>query len=205
MSILDEYDSLKQKTEKEIILDEFQNINTVDVPAAYKAWVDIIWEFLNEKSNLENCEKALILDLLNQCNLNSRIYVRSYNNNPNTPHMVIIEPWIKPLRTKEYIESWINHLLSNRKLDNTTLYEFINGLLGGPQCSNIDNDNVDIENEYYAFPISFPEFTNWVPAFEPLTSDKECSKIQPIKSKYNIYKEHIYQLLEIYNIKKESD
>lgn len=198
MSILDEYDSLKQKTEKEIILDEFQNINTVDIPAAYKAWVDIVWEFLNEKSNLENCEKALILDLLNQCNLNSRIYVRRYNNNynnkPNASHMVIIEPWIKPLRTKEYIESWINYLLSNRKLDNTTLYEFINGLLGAPQCSNIDNDNVDIENEYYAFPTIFSDFTTPTPTAQQL-----------IKSKYNTYKEYIYQLLDIYNIKKESE
>lgn len=193
MSILDEYDSLERRNDKELLLQEFRGIDPNQIPAAYKAWFDIMFEYLDKDIPVEN--KGTILYLFDQCNFNHRIYLRDFGY--ECPIVTVVEHWAYPDRMKDLINSWIGMVLNNQTFTSKDIMHWICMITGmdelGESYAEIKGDRWI--NDYYAYSL------NTYQSFASIDGYKN----RPIQSNYHKYKQYIYQLLELYNIKKESE
>ena len=196
MSILDEYDSLERKSDKELLLREFRDIDPNQVPAAYKAWFDIMFEYLDKEISVE--DKGTILYLFDQCNFNYRIYLRDFGY--ECPIVTIVEKWSHPDRLKDLMSSWIGLTLNGHEFNHKKIINLICSITGlegyGENQAEIKGDRWI--NDYYIYSLN-----SQIPTSASLLD--EYYKSRPIQSNYHKYKQYIYQLLEMYNIKKESD
>lgn len=196
MSILDEYDSLERKSDKELLLREFRDIDPNQVPAAYKAWFDIMFEYLDKEIPVE--DKGTILYLFDQCNFNYRIYLRDFGY--ECPIVTMVEKWSYSNRLKDLMSSWIGIVLNNQTFTSKDIMHWICMITGmdelGESYSEIKGDRWI--NDYYVYSLNLQIPTQ----ASPLNVYNERKSIQ---SNYHKYKQYIYQLLELYNIKKESD
>lgn len=196
MSILDEYDSLERKSDKELLLREFRDIDPNQVPAAYKAWFDIMFEYLDKEIPVE--DKGTILYLFDQCNFNYRIYLRDFGY--ECPIVTIVEKWSYRDRLKDLMSSWIGIVLNNQTFTSKDIMHWICMITGmdnlGECWAEIKGDRWI--NDYYVYSLN-----SQIPT--PASLLDEYYKSKPIQSNYHKYKQYIYQLLEIYNIKKESE
>lgn len=196
MSILDEYDSLERKSDKELLLREFRDIDPNQVPAAYKAWFDIMFEYLDKEISVE--DKGTILYLFDQCNFNYRIYLRDFGY--ECPIVTIVEKWSYSNRLKDLMSSWIGIVLNNQTFTSKDIMHWICMITGmdelGECWAEIKGDRWI--NDYYVYSLN-----SQIPIqASPLDV---YNKRKPIQSNYHKYKQYIYQLLELYNIKKESE
>lgn len=193
MSILDEYDSLERKNDKELLLREFRDIDPNQVPAAYKAWFDIMFEYLDKEIPVE--DKGTILYLFDQCNFNYRIYLRDFGY--ECPIVTIVERWSHPHRIKGLMSAWIGLALNGHKFTSKDIMHWICMITGmdelGESYSEIKGDRWI--NDYYVYSL------NTKHPFTPIDGYRSRS----VQSNYHKYKQYIYQLLELYNIKKESE
>lgn len=196
MSILDEYDSLERKNDKELLLREFRDIDPNQIPAAYKAWFDIMFEYLDKEIPAE--DKGTILYLFDQCNFNYRIYLRDFGY--ECPIVTIVEKWSYRDRLKDLMSSWIGIVLNNQTFTSKDIMYWICMITGmdnlGECWAEIKGDRWI--NDYYVYSLN-----SQIPISASLLD--EYYKSKPIQSNYHKYKQYIYQLLELYNIKKESD
>lgn len=196
MSILDEYDSLERRSDKELLLREFRDIDPEQIPAAYKAWFDIMFEYLVKDISVE--DKGTVLYLFDQCNFNHRIYLRDFGY--NCPIVTIVEKWTHPDRLKDLMSSWIGIVLNNQTFTSKDIMNWICMITGmddlGESQAEIKGDRW--VNDYYVYILN-PQ----IPIHASLLLNEYKSK--PIQSNYHKYKQYIYQLLEMYNIKKESE
>ena len=192
MSILDEYDSLERKNDKELLLREFRDIDPNQVPAAYKAWFDIMFEYLDKEIPVE--DKGTILYLFDQCNFNYRIYLRDFGY--ECPIVTIVERWSHPYRLKDLMSTWIGLALNGHKFNTHEITQRICVITGmdefGEYYAEIKGDRWI--NDYYVYSL------NTKHPFIPVDGYES----RPVQSNYRKYKQYIYQLLELYNIKKES-
>jgi len=193
MSILDEYDSLERRNDKELLLQEFRNIDPEQIPAAYKAWFDIMFEYLVEKIPIE--DKSTILYIFSQCNFNHRIYLRDFGY--NCPIVTIVEKWPNPDRIKDMIFTWTGEIFNKYIVNGKDIEQWFCLIMGldnlGESYNTIKSNRWVID--YYVYPL------NTGHRFIPVDGYKS----RPIQSNYHKYKQYIYQLLELYNIKKESE
>ena len=196
MSILDEYDSLERRSDKELLLQEFRDIDPNQIPAAYKAWFDIMFEYLDKNIPVE--DKGIILYLFDQCKFNHRIYLRDFGY--DCPIVTIVEKWSHPDRLKDVISSWMGMILNNQTFTSKDIMNWIcmiTGMDGLGECmAEIKGDRWI--NDYYVYLLN-----SQIPIHSSLLLNEYKSK--PIQSNYHKYKQYIYQLLDIYNIKKESE
>ena len=196
MSILDEYDSLERKSDKELLLQEFRNIDLNQVPAAYKAWFDIMFEYLDKEILVE--DKGTILYLFDQCNFNYRIYLRDFGF--ECPIVTIVEKWSYRDRLKDLMSSWIGIVLNNQTFTSKDIMYWICMITGmdelGESYAEIKGDRWI--NDYYVYSLN-----SQIPTHASLLN--VYNERKPIQSNYYKYKQYIYQLLEMYNIKKESE
>lgn len=205
MSILDDYNELTHQVEKESILKVFKDIDMVDIPAAYKAWADVFLSHILDPY-VKYDEKSLIVDLCRQCNFNHRIYVRDLNEG-EYGGITIIETWTNNNRMNDYLKSWSEYLLTfglkyDEDIKLNDIFLLICGFIGYDPDSNQSwiksfKDEGLYTEDYYAYaiePISFNQLTTTYLTYEPTL----------IKSKYRYYINLIYQLLDLYKIKKES-
>lgn len=193
MSILDEYDSLERRNDKELLLQEFRDIDPNQIPAAYKAWFDIMFEYLVKDISVE--DKGIVLYLFDQCKFNHRIYLRDFGY--ECPIVTIVEKWSHPDRLKDLMSSWIGMVLNNQTFTSKDIMHWIcliTGLEGyGENQAEIKGDRWI--NDYYVYSLNTHQ------SFASIDGYKN----RPIQSNYHKYKQYIYQLLKIYNIKKESE
>lgn len=193
MSILDEYDSLERRNDKELLLQEFRDIDPDQIPAAYKAWFDIMLEYLVKDIPVE--DKGTILYLFDQCNFNHRTYLRDFGY--DCPIVTIVEKWSHPDRLKNLISSWIGLALEGHKFSHKEIIHLICTIAGldelGEYYAEIKGDRWVID--YYVYSLTTKQ------PFFPVDGYKS----KPVQSNYHKYKQYIYQLLEMYNIKKESE
>ena len=193
MSILDEYDSLERRSDKELLLQEFQNIDPDQIPAAYKAWFDIMFEYLVKDIPVE--DKGTIFYLFGQCNFNHKIYLRDFGY--DCPIVTIVEQWSNPNRINDWMPSWVGLALEGHKFKYKEIMHLICIITGldelGESYAEIKGDRWI--NDYYVYSL------NTKRPFDPVYNYKN----RPVQSNYYKYKQYIYQLLEIYNIKKESE
>jgi len=196
MSILDEYDSLERRSDKELLLREFRDIDPEQIPAAYKAWFDIMFEYLVKDISVE--DKGTILYLFDQCNFNYRLYLRDFGY--NCPIVTIVEKWSYRDRLKDLMGSWIGVVLNNQTFTSKDIMHWICMITGmddlGECWAEIKGDRWI--NDYYVYILN-----SQIPTRASLLLNEYKSK--PIQSNYHKYKQYIYQLLEMYNIKKESE
>lgn len=188
MSILDE--NIEAKTDKQTILNAFINIEQRHVPFAMKAWIDVVLEYFAKP--IPNEDKASILYLLGLCKLNYRIYLRDLGH--ELPIITCVEPWKNPKRNSDYIDSWVQYTLSNPHIKTNEIIHFLIGLVGADSLAEIKADCIDGDRwamDCYIWDSNIKGF--------------DMSYVKPIESKYYQYKQYIYQLLEIYGIKKESE
>lgn len=191
MSILDEYDSLERKNDKELIIKEFKDIDLDQVPAAYKAWFDVMFEYLEKDIPFEN--KATILYLFDQCDFNYRIYLRDFGY--ECPIVTVVEKWDNKLRNKDLITTWTNMVLAGCPLHKRTIEDMVLCLIGMGK-----EDLMEVKGERWVIDYFVYSLTSTHP-FTPILGYKN----KPVQSNYHKYKQYIYQLLETYNIKKESE
>lgn len=196
MSILDEYDSLERRNDKELLLQEFRDIDPNQIPAAYKAWFDIMFEYLVKDISVE--DKGIVLYLFDQCKFNHRIYLRDFGY--ECPIVTIVEKWSHPDRLKDLMSSWIGMVLNNQTFTSKDIMHWICMITGmddlGECWAEIKGDRWI--NDYYVYSLN-----SQIPVHASLLD--EYYKSKPIQSNYHKYKQYIYQLLELYNIKKESE
>ena len=196
MSILDEYDSLERRNDKELLLQEFRDIDPNQIPAAYKAWFDIMFEYLVKDISVE--DKGIVLYLFDQCKFNYRIYLRDFGY--DCPIVTIVEKWSHPDRLKDLMSSWIGMVLNNQTFTSKDIMRWICMITGmddlGESQAEIKGDRWI--NDYYVYSLN-----SQIPTSASLLD--EYYKSKPIQSNYHKYKQYIYQLLELYNIKKESE
>ena len=192
MSILDEYDSLERKSDKELLLREFKDIESEQIPAAYKAWFDIMFEYLVKDIPVE--DKGTVLYLFDQCNFNHRIYLRDFGY--DCPIVTVVEQWLRPNRMKDLINSWIGLTLNGHEFNHKEIISLICSITGlegyGENQAEIKGDRWI--NDYYVYSLN-----SQIPI---QVSPISRYKYEPVQSNYHKYKQYIYQLLEMYNIKK---
>lgn len=199
MSILDEYDSLEKRSDKELLLREFQDIDPDQIPAAYKAWFDIMFEYLVKDIPVE--DKGIILYLFDQCKFNHRIYLRDFGY--EYPIVTIVEKWSYTDRLKDLMSSWIAVVLNTQTFTSTSkdimqqwIMHWICMITG---MDNLGESQAEIKgdrwiNDYYVYSLNTGHQSISINGY----------KNRLIQSNYHKYKQYIYQLLDIYNIKKES-
>lgn len=196
MSILDEYDSLERRNDKELLLQEFRDIDPNQIPAAYKAWFDIMFEYLVKDISVE--DKGIVLYLFDQCKFNHRIYLRDFGY--ECPIVTIVEKWSHPDRLKDLMSSWIGMVLNNQTFTSKDIMHWICMITGmdnlGECWAEIKGDRW--VNDYYVYSLNLQIPTQASPL-------NVYNGRKPVQSNYHKYKQYIYQLLELYNIKKESE
>lgn len=188
MSILDE--NIEEKTDKQALINAFINIEKRHVPFAMKAWIDVIMEYFDKP--IPNEDKASILYILGLCKLNYRIYLRDLGS--TTPILTCVSTWKNPKRNPDYIDSWVQYTLTCPNIQTKDVMHFLIGLVG------IDNLTENISDC-----INGDRWVNDCYIWDMDSNIIDLSYLKPVTSNYHLYKQYIYQLLEMYNIKKESE
>ena len=205
MSILDEYNILEGRLDKTALLNVFQKVEYYNIPAAMKAWVDMLYDILPNTS-ISNADKATVVELCRECGFNYRIYLRNLRS--SKPAVTIVETFIGNNRTDSFLKSWIDYILS---LDNPNKHEneltvqniddLVNGFMGSMAWYAEGDASATLKSEI------------WRSSYEVVTIPQKVTthsalagyQIEYVEhSNYDYYIDAIQQLLDIYNIKKES-
>jgi hypothetical protein len=140
-------------------------------------------------------DKGTIFYLFGQCNFNYKIYLRDFGY--DCPIVTIVEQWSNPNRINDWMPSWVGLALEGHKFKCKEIMHLICIITGldelGESYAEIKGDRWI--NDYYVYSL------NTKRPFIPVYNYKS----RPVQSNYYKYKQYIYQLLEIYNIKKESE